>query len=143
MGDALLNIDQFLADLLLTDDELTAEIGDGLYPDAVPPGAVYPLLIVADYLPAVDRKVIGSGRPTERIFTRASRLIKAITTGEDGSWSYAQGSVIMQRVETLITGSVASKILGVSRRQQVRYPEIIGETRYNHYGHIYDIWAKD
>lgn len=134
---AIESVEQHIYGILSGDSTLSALVPGGWHFEIAPRATEFPFGIISAYVPGSDRNIMGTG--PKRAFTRFEYLVKAITKGG----SFDAGFAIMDRVEALIGGSHASKVLGIYRTGLVKYVENDGDIRYNHFGHLYRAIGRD
>jgi hypothetical protein len=140
MAIAAENLETHIYGILAADERLLALVPGGIHDEIGPQDpamAGLAHLVIASYLPGNDRNLMGD--PSKRAWTRFGKLIKSITQGESFAGNYA----IMSRVDVLLGGTHAAKVLGIYKSGEVKYVEPDGDLRWNHYGYVYRAIARD
>lgn len=142
MTEAIENVDTHFYSRLHGDATLLAMLPGGVWAEQPPAGTAKPVLIFSAYVPGVPKSVIGSGDPASVIWTDFLMQVKVIGTGGSFKALYP----IMARANLLLAGTRnGNAVQGVKRADAsaIKYIERDGDVRYNHFGYIYRVIARD
>ncbi len=139
-----LGIDAWIVDTLTGDATITGLVGDRVYSEEAPAGALFPYIVVR----TLDTRDVTSAT-ADRIMVTELRVIEAITEGQ----SYAPLKAIVERVDVLFhqrpdTGSqTAGSSAGVTifasyRDRQLKLAETSDGRHYRRLGGIFRIHAQ-
>jgi hypothetical protein len=131
---------EFLFEQLTGHGPLVALVGDRVYRDLAPPGAVLPY-VVFSFVAGVDRNAVGS---RSIMFTRPIWDIKAIVQGTDGAAADAIADAVHGAVNGKQRLDVADGelvVLGVRRESLLEFPELRDDVQYLHRGGTYRVFC--
>jgi uncharacterized protein DUF3168 len=130
----------FLFEQLTGHAPLTALVGDRVYRDLAPPGAVLPYVIFG-FVVGVDRNAMGS---RSIMFTRPIYDIKGVVQGTDSAAADAIADAVhgavngKQRLDVAVGELV---VLGVRRESLIEFIELRDDMTYIHRGGTYRTFA--
>jgi hypothetical protein len=130
--------EQWLVGVLLGDAEVAALVGERVYSELAPQGAVMPYVTIQNQA-SVD--VLGVG--SRRIMSELVYVVRAVGRGA----SYVGLAPIADAIDRVLHLSRGETeegwVLGCRREQPFRRPEVTSGVQYRHLGGLYRLWVQE
>ena len=139
-GHELGKVSAFLVSKLTNDPTVAGLVGMRVHRNVRPPDGPLPC-IVFQLIASPDVQAIGAD---QRLFTRPTYLVKAITEGTDDTVGDAIADAIDNALvgQSDFVGSGGLVTLGVYRTDPIEYVEQVEGVQYNHIGGNYRLFVQ-